>query len=253
MICFKIPHGKPLNRRGISPAVSTAIITTVLLILLAIASAFAINMLEIQAQNIEFEQAKTTMLILDKTIIDVSLRRGAASTIAFNQRSGGIGIYEGEKMSMTISCGNLSWNRTITPYIIKYRGGSMVSAVEVNLTDPGGLIVNDPSKPLGYVRIEVEDGAWIVLDYNRVRVTINKRLGTMDVYFIRLKPGVFADSDTVTVRAQNKGINMETMQLGSSAHAHIYVRVGGHEGAFTSDVAISTINVIEVIIEVSIT
>jgi len=80
--------------RGISPAISTIIITGTLLVILVIASFVSSNILELQMASTEFEQAKTNMLLLDEVVQDVALRRGAGGYVQFNQRSGGIGITE---------------------------------------------------------------------------------------------------------------------------------------------------------------
>jgi len=239
------------DKKAVSPVISTVIITATLLIILVVASSLAISMLEIQMQNSEFEQAKTAMLLLDRTIMDVSLRPGAASSVQFNQRSGGIGLYKGEVIKVEIlSSSNTIWSRTVNSHMVKYRGGSMVSAAEANLTDPGGLIV-DMSKPLGYIRIESGNGAWIVLDYDRVRVTVNREIGTMDIYLIRLEPGVFGGSGTVSVRVQNKEIKVESITL-SESNLTVRVEVGSKEAAYSPEFSISVVRVIEVAIMVSV-
>lgn len=239
------------DKRAVSPVISTVIITATLLIILVVASSLAISMLEIQMQNSEFEQAKTAMLLLDRTIMDVSLRPGAASSVQFNQRSGGIGLYKDEVINISIISDSSLVNQTIhESYVIKYRGGSMVSAAEASLTDPGGLIV-DMSRPLGHVRIESGNGAWIILDYNRVRVTVNKELGTMDVYLIRLEPGAFGGSGTVNVRVQNKRINVKSITL-SGSDLTVRVKVGDKEATYSPEVSVSVVRVIEVTIMVSV-
>ncbi|MEM1556954.1 MAG: hypothetical protein QXS10_05845 [Candidatus Bathyarchaeia archaeon] len=220
-----------LGGKGISSIISMVVITATLLIILIVASFFATNMLEIQVQNSEFEQAKTAMQLLDKTIMDVSLRRGAASSVQFNQRSGGIGLYEGNPLNIRIIdnlTSEILWNATVNPsYVIKYRGGSMASAAEVNLTSSSELIIKDPSKSMGYVRTEVNNGVWVVLDYNRVRVIENSSLKTIEIYLIRLaRSERFGGSGTVTVRVQNKAIN--PLFSGSlNNNATLYVQVSG--------------------------
>ena len=85
---------KTKDKRAVSPVISTVIISSTLLIILVVASFISTNLLELQVANTEFEQAKTNMLLLNRMIQDVALRQGAASSIQFNQRSGGIGIYQ---------------------------------------------------------------------------------------------------------------------------------------------------------------
>jgi hypothetical protein len=79
------------SKRAVSPVVSAVIITATLLTIIVVATALASSTLETHLQNLEFEQAKTMMMALGKVIAEVSLRPGAASSVQFNQRSGGIG------------------------------------------------------------------------------------------------------------------------------------------------------------------
>lgn len=208
-------------RKGLSPIISTVLITATLLVILVVAFYLAVTLLAIQVQSSEFEQAKTAMMILDRTIADVALRPGAASSVTFNQRTGGVGIYEGGMVSIKIYS-NSTLNQTIerNSYVIKYRGGSMVSTAEMDFTKPESLIVN-ASKPLGYVRVEVRNGVWVALDYNRVRVTVND-VGIMDIYFIRLVPGTTWGSGTVTVRVQNIFTNVTTITFDPCSYVRIY-------------------------------
>lgn len=242
-----------MRKRGISPVISTVIITATLLVILVVASFFAINLLEIQIQNSEFEQAKTAMLLLDKTIIDVALRPGAVSSVQFNQRSGGIGLYEGGTISITVinaSSSNIIISvPQITSHVIKYRGGSMVSAAEATLTNSGGLIIDNPSKSLGLVRIEAGNGVWIILDYNRVRVTVGQLtdLGILDIYMICLEKGIFGGSGTVSVRVQNMGMNVDTATISVGSNEvtlRVHVTIGSVEGE--SDYTFRGVNSIKV-------
>jgi hypothetical protein len=90
-----LTHSKVVRgRRGISPIISTIIISGTLLIILVIASFVSANILELQLASTEFEQAKTNMMLLDEVIQDVALRRGSGGYVQFNQRTGGINILE---------------------------------------------------------------------------------------------------------------------------------------------------------------
>jgi len=89
-----IHHKTAKNSRGISPVISTIIISGTLLIILVIASFVSANVLELQIASTEFEQAKTNMILLDQVIQDVAMRRGAGGYVQFNQRSGGINIIQ---------------------------------------------------------------------------------------------------------------------------------------------------------------
>lgn len=168
----------PKNIRGISPVISTVIISGTLLIVLAIASFVSMNILELQLASTEFEQAKSNMLLLDEVIHDVAMRRGSGGYVQFNQRAGGIGIIEEETLSITIT--NSTRNETFVyhPYSIIYRGGSFASGSEMVLrplpNSTGSeivpsLIVN-MTDMLSYIRVEFDEGIRIKLDYNRIRI-----------------------------------------------------------------------------------
>ena len=228
-------HFKKRSKSAVSPVISTIIISSTLLIILVIASFVSTNILELQLANTEFEQAKTNMLLLNKIIQDVALRPGAVSSIQFNQRSGGIGIYEStEKINITatqISSEPLyPFDPNDSFYIIKYRGGSRVSAAENTLAGSSSLVV-DTSDSLGYVRVEVGNGVWIVLDYLRVRVITNITLSVGDtqynlteIFIIRLELGSTSGSGTVTVKAQNIGFRARTYY--PTDGTTLYIRVG---------------------------
>jgi hypothetical protein len=210
------------NDWAVSPVISTVIISSILLIILVIAAYISTNLLEIQISNTEFEQAKTNILLLNKVIQDVALRPGATSSIQFNQRGGGIGIYKSvEKINIEHSNGSLLYpfNSSQEFYVIKYRAGSRVSAAETILAGSPSLIVS-ASDSLGYIRVEAGNGIWIALDYLRVRVANttlvigDTQYNRVDIFVIRLEMGSVGGSGTVTIKVQNMGITTKTCLLG---------------------------------------
>lgn len=214
----------PKNRvRGVSPAISAVIISGAMLIILGVASFVSMNLLELQLASTEFEQAKSNMLLLDEVIHDVALRRGSGGYVRFNQRSGGVGIQvRGE--SLTILAGPPGGEEmiySITPLItIVYRGGSSASGSEANLRGSSSLMVN-MSSMLSHVRVELDGGACIKLDYDRVRLIdlgefiLSDEEGStlhrfIEISIIRLSMGPMGGSGTVNLKAQNMGVNVTT-------------------------------------------
>ena len=240
-------RARAVDEKAISPVVSTVIITATLLIILVVATALAFSMLEIQLQSLEFEQAKTMMMALDKVIAEVSLRPGAASSVEFNQRRGGIGIYQGETMTIYVLNGAQQvLELSNTTYVIKYRGGSMVSATPTNLSGSGKLVV-EAHESLGHVRVEVGGGAWIVLDYNRVRISSNPSLEAVDVFVVLLRPGTFGGSGMVTIKAWNRDVRSWPPLEGDE----IVVKVGDREVSLPLG-GLQSIRITEVVVEVSV-
>jgi hypothetical protein len=220
-----------LNAKGVSTIMSTIIITGTLLIILVIASFVSANVLDMQIANTEFEQAKTNMQTLDQVIQDVALRRGSGGYVPFNERSGGIGINTTtQKLTVIISPKGLpdyiiynSTNGTPLTSII-YRGGSKVSGTDLNLTGNDNLIVG-MSDPLGYVRVAVDNGLKIKLDYFRVRIVQgtplmvgNTTYNLAEITYIRILyvNGTMGGSDIVNFKVQNVAVNTITRQYNTN-------------------------------------
>jgi len=212
----KTPPTRKWGAKAVSPIVPTVIITATLFVILIITSSIAVNLLELQMENAEFEQAKTNMQLLNGLIMDVALRPGAASSIKFNQRTGGIGIYLAEaQLEVTDSFGHRIYppNNGVKFYVLKYRGGSMVTASNTTLIpQPPSKCKRIVSMPesLGHVKVEASNGAWIVLEYLRVRIATNNTFtigsttyNLTEVFILRLKPVETRGSNVVTVKVQS--------------------------------------------------
>lgn len=238
---------RPQPAKAVSPVISTVIITATLLVILVISSFIATNLLEVQIQNTEFEQAKTNMMLLNNLIADVALRQGAASSIKFNQRAGGLGIYPAQA-GIEILAGSTRlypFKGNEEFYIVKYRGGSRVStspAILAGPSNPEKLSV-DMTEPMGLVKVEVGNGAWIVLDYLRVRVVQNA--GATHIFVIRLEPEQLGGSGTVTVNVRNAQTNTRVY----SSIGELKFKVGGKVETLGSA---GTVRITEVVIAFSI-
>lgn len=210
------PSTRGREVEAVSPVVSTVVITATLFVILMIASFIATSLLELQVENTEFEQAKTNMQLLNNLIMDVALRPGAASSIKFSQRTGGIGIYPAKApLEITNSSGHRIYppNNDVKFYVLKYRGGSMVTASNTTLIpQPPSECKRIVSMPesLGHVKVEVGNGAWVVLEYLRVRIATNNTFtigsttyNLTEVFILRLKPVETRGSNVVTVKVQS--------------------------------------------------
>ncbi|MDI9619631.1 MAG: hypothetical protein QFX33_02240 [Candidatus Nezhaarchaeota archaeon] len=255
-----------MNRAGASPVISTVIVTATLLVMLMVASFLAANLLAVQVESAEFEQAKTGMLLLNELVADVAMRPGAASSLRVGQRSGGIGIYEAPQLTIMNGSETLyPTNQSTRFYVVKYRGGSMTPTADAVLHPPNGealgypaRLVVDSTGSIGCVRVEARDGAWIVLDYMRVKVTSNTRLilgnttyNVTDITVIRLVPGTLEGSGgTVTVRNTGYSTHPLTVKPGST----LTVQVGGasEQIYISGSGGTPLVRLIEVAIEVSI-
>jgi len=248
-------------RKAVSPVISTVIISATLLVILVISSFTSINILELQVVNTEFEQAKTSMLLLNEMIQDVALKQGSAGSIQFSQRSGGICICEStERISIRVDSMELyPFDPSVKFYTVKYRGGSRVSAAEVDLAGSPSLIVGVAGS-LGYLRVETGDGVWMVLDYLRLRVVTNTvlKVGSVEynlssIFIIRLELGSIGGYGAVTVRVQNMGFTTKTYTY-EAGNITLQINVGGRSETFklTSSGKL-VVAITEAVVRVSIT
>jgi hypothetical protein len=202
----------PRGVRGLSPVISTVIISGTLLVILAVASFTSMNILELQLASTEFEQAKSNMLLLDEVIHDVAMRRGSGGYVQFNQRAGGIGIEE-EETTIKVEINGTAIYESSNPISIVYRGGSLASGSEQTLRGNDSLLV-EMGDMLSYLRVEFDNGIIIKLDYNRIRIV---DMGKFNIYegeevktcnmiginFIKLVMGSMGGSGTINFKVRN--------------------------------------------------
>lgn len=110
--------------RGVSSVISTIIITSALLIILAVAAFAATNILSNQMADSEFQQAQSNMQLLNSVVQDVSLRQGAGSYVQFNQITGGIGVATDQQNRLVITAGGQTQNQTRSLTLVPNAGGS---------------------------------------------------------------------------------------------------------------------------------
>lgn len=249
----------PINdKRGVAPVISTIIISGALLIILVVASFVSVNILELQMASTEFEEAKMNMSLLDEVVQDVALRRGSGGYVQFNQRTGGINIIEETRnISITIG-GSLIY---VSPPLVNldYRGGSLVSTADSILRGSNSLIVKGLNSTLGYLRVEAGQGAWMKLDYERIRID---EMGTLvvngtthnfiGIVFIRLEKGSMGGVDSVSVKVQNVGVNTSSY-IYDGGTVSIQANLGSmaQNSTFVSSAQKSVVTFVEVQVKIS--
>jgi len=144
--------------------------------------------------------------------------------------------------------------------MLAYRGGSKVSGANMTLRGNDSLVV-DMSTSLSYVRIETGSGVQIKLDYNRVRIT---EVGTLvvgdalcnfiEITLIHLIQGNTSGSGTVTVIAQNIGVNTSTTVY-ESGNVPLQIKIGNATTGlllFTSEAEKTIVTVTKIEVKISI-
>lgn len=262
--------GESKRIHGISPIITTIIISATLLVILVIASFVATNILELQVANAEFEQAKTNMLLLDEVVQDVALRRKSGGYVEMNQRSGGINVVTTSETLKVTDQFNETLYESPNLIILTYRGGSKVSGAALRLKGfpvsyvPYVFGINNKTDSISYLRIETGSGLQIKLDYNRVRVanigpiTVNeKKVNITEITFIRLITGSFSSKGTEAVKLNVQNFNVKTFAKEyQTNNLTLNIRIGSYEEPLNlisnPDVEATIILFTEIVIRISI-
>ncbi|MEM2960937.1 MAG: hypothetical protein QXU67_04970 [Candidatus Bathyarchaeia archaeon] len=241
------------NEKAISPVIAAVILSSVLLVILIVATFVANNILELRVQNTEFEQAKTNMLLLHEIIEEAGLRHSSGSYAQFNLRSGAIDIVENNPDNLTVLVNGTQIINSETLSII-YRAGRLVSSIPTSLRGNSSLIVKGAASSLGYLRIETEGGVKIKLDYNRIRIMESEttEYNLVEILIFEIERGSIGGSGTLRIKAQNKGIFIESYTYYSKTVA-IKVQVGSQteEYNYSGNLENTVVAVIKSVIEVS--
>jgi len=253
MVANKINEDGESWGKAISPVISVVLISGVLLLVLIMATFVANNILELRVQNTEFEQAKTNMLLLDEIIEEAGLKHSSGSYAQFNLRSGAINIVKSNPGNITVLVnGQQVINSEILSII--YRAGSLVSSTNTSLRGVSSLIIRGAASSLGYLRIETEGGVKIKLDYNRIRIVEGEtaEYNLIEILFFQLIRGQMGGSGTLRVKAQNKGIFIESYTYASNT-VTITVRVGSRTESYEyhGDKNTTVVTVVRSVIEIS--
>ena len=160
-------------RRALSPVIAVIVLASVLGIIVFVASNIANDIVGAHVEEAQFEQAKYVMLSLDKLIKRIMYEpesSGYVKTSFWKVTP----YFERAIGNLTIGAPELEI--TIPINAIKIKGGPRVGVpAKQNLLGDESLIITDLIKPLGNIKVYQENGAWISLDYARVRCIVTGR------------------------------------------------------------------------------
>jgi len=160
------------SRLGMETVLTAVILTSTLCVIVFAASGAANDATSAEIEKAQFDQARNVMLALDKLI----------KRIIYKPQSSGFvkGSFwttvphftnTGEDLTITLWNGTQMVSQFVFPVnIVKIKGGPRASvASDRNLVGNESLILRDVSSSLGRVREYQLAGAWVALDYSRVR------------------------------------------------------------------------------------
>ncbi len=213
-----------MKRRNmaISTALSTVILSSVLLVIVGVSSYAASNAVNFQIENSQFDQAKNILLALSQVIKKVMfishssgyVRCSFLNTIPQFVKASGY-------MTLTINSEGGNWTYTIPVNVIRIKGGRFVGVLTPrNLLGDNSLLLTNVSSPLGRVYTFQSDGAWVALDYMRARCvymgtsdyfngTGYERFNVVEITLVNLTFGIFEPETQAYITSQNLGIEAD--------------------------------------------
>lgn len=185
------------DRKAASPAVSMIIITAATVVMILVASTYALQLLIQQQAASEFSTVEKSILSFDDAVRDIAFDRGGSRSVRFTASFGNMFLLEGDK-TFEITESSLGYNCEFTTAVIKYSMPySLMSPNESPyiIGDANG-IVSSLTESAGQAFVKQEsDSANIFLNY-RVRVNVegtsHKMLNSsitvnyVDIFVIRL-------------------------------------------------------------------
>ncbi|HEX9261606.1 MAG TPA: hypothetical protein VF893_03675 [Candidatus Bathyarchaeia archaeon] len=183
------------NRRGVSPAVSTVIITAVSVVLVLVAGNYALQVLASQRAIAEFETAQNSMLAFDDAVRDIAWDQSGSRSIRFTNSYGNMRLIANSK-TFTITGLNGIYHDTFTTAAVKYQmptGWGMPGIPASYIVGDNSTVISSLTDSMGQAQMKHEAGFnSITLNY-RVRVSYEGSLEIdaityhyVDIFVIRL-------------------------------------------------------------------
>jgi hypothetical protein len=216
------------NRRGVSPAVSTVIITAASVVLVLVAANFALQVLQSQRAIAEFDTAKKSILAFDDAVRDIAWDQSGSRSIRFTNSYGNLRLIPNDK---TFNINFAGLNNTSNGNLFTFKTASVKYQMPTGYGMPGvassyilgseSAVVSNLTASMGQALVKHESGFnSITLNY-RVRVTDEGAITVsgapvnyVDIFVIRLNcTGSALAAGDFDLGCRNVGL--KTIQLGA--------------------------------------
>ena len=221
---------KDALRKGASVVLSAIVVAATTLTITVAALMFSDNVLKVQLDVSEYEQAKNMLITLADLIEDVSASPLSAHYVRFNVRTSSPCFVSDVRDILVSISGQAAPAIVGKTGIVEVKGGPLVGTVPMNtLLGEDHLIIDDVSKPLARVYEHQTNGAWITLDYSRVRVTnhgcfyyydagngLSGYLNAVRIAFVNLTIGVTGGSGSLDIVVRSLSTQLKTAIIPSN-------------------------------------
>ncbi len=214
---------KRRTRFGLSEVVTTVILVAIILTSVILTFGYATYVIGIQDASNEFSQDQGIVTSFENMIVGLIYTPDSSAFIQFNFRTSGPSFEQtGRSITLAISQQNgpnytplAANNASIAVFRIK--GGSNVATMDSNLVGNNSILLTDASQPIGRVMVNQSQGAWVSLDYARVRInylgistfyngTGLEEFNVVEVTYLNLTRGMWLGGNFLTISARNSGV-----------------------------------------------
>ena len=204
-----------------STVLSTIILASALIVIVGAAYAAANNTVNYQLESAQFEQAQNVLVSLARVIKNAMLNPFSSGYVRSSFWKT-IPQFEDtdENMTLTIADIGENWTYNIDINAIKIKGGPMIGVLTprtiLGNDNNDSLLFTDAGGSLAQVRIFQSNGAWVSLDYQRVRCVYignstyyngaeYESFNVFEVTMVNFTFGTFQPETQVLITVQNLG------------------------------------------------
>lgn len=212
------------DRRGVSPVVSTVIMTAVTVVLVLVAGLYALQVLQNQRATAEFDTVQKSILAFDDAVRDIAWDQAGSRSIRFTNNFGNMRLIDaGQSLEISVSGLNGAFSYSSTSASVKYQmpyGYGLSGSESSYIIGDEAVVVSRLTDSLGQALVQQESGyTSITLNY-RVRVSevgsINVDGTTVNYVYIFV---IRLDCDNSTIGVGNfnlicKNVGLETIPYG---------------------------------------
>ena len=208
--------------RGISPVISTVILTSTIIVMVLSTSYIANDLLTNQVEDAEFDVAKDIMIALNNIVKDVLYKPHSSLYIKTGFKTTMPNLVKtGETIDVwsqvdTEPIEYLIQNCPISAVTIK--GGPSITDLDKDLIGTSSVLLTDFTS-LGHLYIQRSDRAELILDYSRVRCVHSGSLNISQEY--NIIEMVFVNMTTGSIQLNDRAVFM-VRNLGTTISQHLY-------------------------------
>jgi len=204
------------DRKAVSPAISTVIITAVTIVLVLVTGTYATQVLERQRGASEFETVQKTIATFDDALRDVAWKRDSSRSTRFTVKYGQLILYSNLSLRVNVTDYPSASYSTVTgfvQYAISTQYITYGDGYESYLLGDNNTLATSSTQSSGQCVVR-QAGSWlnITLDY-RVRAlktyttTVNgTTVSYVDIWIIKVKvphPSAYVNDFDLTARSLN--------------------------------------------------